>query len=91
MKPHEMSLTVTQFDKERRCLVSNDQRMVAVLRNYESAEWEALLSAGPDMARALHSVFGSLTVNDGDALQVRVSRAQWDAIRAALTKAGVLP
>lgn len=52
-KPHETTLSVMQFDRERRCIAEDGTRMVAVLRNYDSEGWEDFLTASTDMARAL--------------------------------------
>lgn len=93
-KPHEETLTVMQFDKERRCLVEGGQRMVAVLRNYEAEDWERLLTAAPDMGRALKELFGEAEhLSTCPALRdsKRACRPDCAQARVALRKAGVLP
>lgn len=57
MKPHEDELSVVPFSdavESPQCLVSaSDQRLVACFRGGATKDWEMLLSAAPDMARAL--------------------------------------
>lgn len=86
-----------QFDKERRCLVEGGQRIVAIMRNYDSAEWERFLTAAPEIARALLSL---LSRPDGcpmcdEGVLRKSSAAHWPecpylAAHGALQKAGVL-
>jgi hypothetical protein len=92
VKPHEVELSVVQFDKERRCLVEGDgrgQRMVAVLRNYESDEWEAFLCGSRAMALALMAVLQWDDASRADpSAGVKHPREQ---VYDALVKARVLP
>lgn len=99
MKPHESTLSVMRFDKERRCLVEGhgqDQLMVAVLRNYDSADWEALLSAAPDLVRALRGVcrldrVPACWCQPGRDIGVYGHAEECAAAMNALKKAGVIP
>jgi hypothetical protein len=92
-RPHETTLSVVAFDKERICLVEDGRRMVAVLRNFDAEEWEAFLKAAPDMARALlaflpdhgHTAECGYSGYPDHACSTECANA-----RAALSKAGVL-
>ncbi len=89
MKPHEETLTVERFshaEDSPHCIVSaSDQRLVACFRGGDTSAWEALFTAAPDMARALHFMLSAFPKASSSA-EMAQARA---AARAALHKAGV--
>ena len=52
-KPHEDDLIPATQGKALALVSASDIRMVCVFRKQEAEEWERLLRAAPDMARAI--------------------------------------
>lgn len=93
-KPHEQewtqgrdnwSIREAQTDTLRAQVYTDDQTAS------EADDVARFISAAPDMARALLVVLASPRDSNGKMVAVAISHEDWEACRAALRKAGVLP
>ena len=51
--PHEKMLTSAAFDKDRRCLIEDGTRMVAILRTEDADHWERFFLGAGGVVQAL--------------------------------------
>lgn len=93
MKPHEANLDVVPYDSERRCIIEDGGRMVAIMRTVDAEEWERFILGGPRMARAVLEALERIeyiprayTMAGAPVDQIRTASK---ILREALTLAGV--